>query len=561
MKKTLKLIAIIAAFAVAFTTIPIFDGGMDAYAASKKTTAKKVTVRVVDTNYTTATIKWNKVKSPNSGYAVFRDGKVINHFGKKTTSFTDKGLKSGTRHTYQICTYKVTKKKMYFNKKTKKWQSKKPKKKYRGGTKTVKKYSYKKKSNKVVASLPKRPAPTQPSQPSQPSQPAKPGDVTGLKATDATTNSIAISWNKTSGTFTGYEVYKNNDRYCSVGSGNNSVTIRNLSSGTKYTIKVRTYSGSSNTYGNFASISVTTKSDATTPTVDPNTTPEAVTGLKASSVTYNSANISWNKLSKNVTGYEVRVNDRYYREVGSNTNALTVNNLSSKTTYKLKVRAYYSPNATTNNYGTPAEITVTTEQEGTSGGDDPGDNPGTDNPGTDNPGTNTGSTFDYHNIPINPTEMEIGDGTYISKCINSQLLTLTNAWMAENLPSDATDAEKVNLCKKCICELNHTPEAIAIMGNPDEWDGNSECIRWAIYFDTCAKSAGLISATRSCQFDSNYGVGWYSYHRNNFVWVDGTGYIIDYHGNAAKSTLSLINYDWQNWHIITTNTKFNCRYY
>ena len=158
--------------------------------------------------------------------------------------------------------------------------------------------------------------------------------------------------------------------------------------------------------------------------------------------------------------------------------------------------------------------------------------------------------------------MQIGDGTHISKNIDSRLSVLTDAWMAENLPSDATDAERVNLAKKCMYELIYTPESIAIVGNPDKWDGNSECVRLATYFDTCCKSADVISATRNCKYDQDYGVGWYRNHVNNFVWIDGTGYILNMteSGNVT-SRLSVMNYDWNEWHVVLSGTSFTCRYY
>ena len=134
--------------------------------------------------------------------------------------------------------------------------------------------------------------------------------------------------------------------------------------------------------------------------------------------------------------------------------------------------------------------------------------------------------------------------------------------MAKNLPSDATDAERVNLAKKAFHELLYTPESIAAIGNPDDWEGNSECAWYATYFDTCCKSAGIISATRLCKYDEDYGVPFYRNHLNNFVWVNGTGYIVNMNrGTSSSPVLGLMNYDWENWHAVPTTTKINCRYY
>lgn len=129
-------------FCLTFTSLPMLSGSFDSHAL-----AKNITLNASAYGQHGATLRWNKIKSPNSGYAVFRDGSPIAHLGKSKTSFTDSGLDSGTAHTYQIKTYVRKTKKQWFNKKTQKWQSKKPAKKYRGKSRKVYTYSYKKKSN------------------------------------------------------------------------------------------------------------------------------------------------------------------------------------------------------------------------------------------------------------------------------------------------------------------------------------------------------------------------------------------------------------------------------
>ena len=150
-KRSIKAIAIIAAFCVAFTSLPMMMGELESSAMAKKKAkvAKNVTVSASASGQTRAVIKWNKIKSPNNGYAVFRNGAVIAHMGKKY-AFTDTGLKAGTAYTYQIRTYKTKKVKQWYNKATGKWQKKKPKKKWRGKSRKVTTYTYKKKSNVVT---------------------------------------------------------------------------------------------------------------------------------------------------------------------------------------------------------------------------------------------------------------------------------------------------------------------------------------------------------------------------------------------------------------------------
>ena len=112
--KTISLLLMLALVFTMFTinTIP-------AYAATKtlKLTAKA-------SGQTQAVLTWNKISKPYSGYAVFRNGTVIKYFNTKTTKFTDSGLKSGTKYTYQIKSYKKTK--QYYNTKKKKWVTSKP---------------------------------------------------------------------------------------------------------------------------------------------------------------------------------------------------------------------------------------------------------------------------------------------------------------------------------------------------------------------------------------------------------------------------------------------------
>lgn len=126
-----RVFALLIAFCVAFTAIPMMMGDADIYAAAKKkNNAKKITLRVTDTTRTTVSLKWNKVKGAK-GYAVFRNGKPVKHLGKKATKYTDSSLRPDTGYTYQVKSY---------TKKTKKKNGKK-----------VIRYSYKKKSNKASA--------------------------------------------------------------------------------------------------------------------------------------------------------------------------------------------------------------------------------------------------------------------------------------------------------------------------------------------------------------------------------------------------------------------------
>lgn len=109
---------------------------------------KTLKLKASASGQTQAVLTWNKISKPYSGYAVFRDGRIVKYFGKGTTKFTDSGLVSGSAHSYQIKSYKKTK--QYYNSKTKKWVTKKPKASQWKGKQTRYVYSYKTKSNIVT---------------------------------------------------------------------------------------------------------------------------------------------------------------------------------------------------------------------------------------------------------------------------------------------------------------------------------------------------------------------------------------------------------------------------
>ena len=136
-RKIRRFIAIVAAFCIAFTGMPLMTGSLDAHAASKFTikTAEAVSPSAVK-------LTWKKYKKSNA-YEVYRDGELVGTLTK--TTFTDEGLQASTEYVYKVKALKkyTQKQKQYFNKKTGEWQKKKPAKKYRGKSKTVKIVKYK----------------------------------------------------------------------------------------------------------------------------------------------------------------------------------------------------------------------------------------------------------------------------------------------------------------------------------------------------------------------------------------------------------------------------------
>lgn len=114
-------------------------------AASKPGKTVLTSARAIDES--SAVLKWKKAKGAK-GYQIYRDGKLVERVsGAKTTSFVDTGLAPGTKYKYRVSAYKTKKAKQYFNKKTGKWQKKKPKKAYLGTTKKITTYISGKKSN------------------------------------------------------------------------------------------------------------------------------------------------------------------------------------------------------------------------------------------------------------------------------------------------------------------------------------------------------------------------------------------------------------------------------
>lgn len=135
-----KIVAILLLFTFAFTLLPFSSGSLDAYASSKYWKKYKASLA---NNGTHVKLSWSKLskkqKKKVAGIMVYRgttkgNMTAIKRLSKNATSFTDLGCQSGTTYYYQIKTYKKVKK--YYNTKTKKWQKKKPKKKYIGETAT-----------------------------------------------------------------------------------------------------------------------------------------------------------------------------------------------------------------------------------------------------------------------------------------------------------------------------------------------------------------------------------------------------------------------------------------
>ena len=137
MKKiTTNLIAILLCVCVgtAFSFSTCIE---DVSAVSKP--AKVKTLSASASSYNAANLSWSKAKKA-SGYQVVRNGREV--CKTKSRSFRNTGLSGSTSYTYKVRAYKTYTQKQYFNKKTGKWQKKRPKKKYRGASRKVTLYKY-----------------------------------------------------------------------------------------------------------------------------------------------------------------------------------------------------------------------------------------------------------------------------------------------------------------------------------------------------------------------------------------------------------------------------------
>ena len=158
-----------------------------------------------------------------------------------------------------------------------------------------------------------------------------PAKVSGIKTDSITTSSIKLSWKKNASA-THYVVYLLRDgeweRYPMT--TKNSLTVKDLKSGSKYKFKIKAYNRNTKTYSEDSLFYVE------------KTRVAKVKGLKASDIKKSSVKITWNKLT-GATGYSVyySTDKKTWKKVKNVTGtSLTVTKLKSKKTYYFKVRGY-----------------------------------------------------------------------------------------------------------------------------------------------------------------------------------------------------------------------------
>ena len=164
----------------------------------------------------------------------------------------------------------------------------------------------------------------------------KPEKVTSVKVSGTKTDSHTLTWSKAKGA-SHYHIYRYSSaegKYILVAKTDKlTYNFTGLSAGKTYSYKIKSVYMKGSTQMSISAFSAAFKFA---------TTPKKVAGLKASSVGSTSVKLTWNKVS-GTTHYQVSVYDsakgKYVTYANAQTNSVTVKNLKSKSTLKVKVRA------------------------------------------------------------------------------------------------------------------------------------------------------------------------------------------------------------------------------
>ncbi len=157
-----------------------------------------------------------------------------------------------------------------------------------------------------------------------------------FKVISANNSTIKLSWGKVAGAAS-YKVFYSTDgkKWKSVTTTKNSATLSKLAANKVYYIKVQALSK--------------TNSSAYSATLKPATAPSAkVTGLKVTSTTSNTVNLTWKAVS-GATGYKVfySTNGKSWKSVTVSKNKATLSKLAANKTYQIKVKVIKKSSAVT----------------------------------------------------------------------------------------------------------------------------------------------------------------------------------------------------------------------
>ena len=226
-KKVLaKSLIVLTILALVFAGLPVLAGEADVYAASfaKPGKVKSLKVSLTSSNY--VKLKWSKTSGKAvKGYAIYRNGKLLKRVSSSETSYTDKKALPGKTYKYYVKAYNKKKSLRWYNKSTKKYQTKMPAKKYRGERKKVNIFKYGRRS-------PERKIKTTFNKPSQ---------VKGLKVTQTSSGNVKLTWTKVKKDTKGYAIYRNGKRIARVGKSKTSYTDKTVKNNKTYKYYVKAY--------------------------------------------------------------------------------------------------------------------------------------------------------------------------------------------------------------------------------------------------------------------------------------------------------------------------------
>ena len=247
MKKiTKKITALLVAFAIAFTCMPVAMGSFTASAASAPGTVQSLRVKFSH-NY--AYLRWSRVKKNINGYAIYRNGKLyktvllkdVKYTSKKRTlaCYKDSKVKPNTNYNYYVKAFRYTgkTKTQWYNKNTKKWQDKKPAKMYRGKSRKVKLRKYGKAS--PVLKLKTKSAPK-----AEKASKTLSGVTKYLRPStpEVNDNSITLKWTAHSGAAQ-FKIYRNNQLIKTLDKNTKTYIDKGLAWDTEYSYIIEAYEG------------------------------------------------------------------------------------------------------------------------------------------------------------------------------------------------------------------------------------------------------------------------------------------------------------------------------
>jgi chitinase len=179
-----------------------------------------------------------------------------------------------------------------------------------------------------------------------------PSAPTALKVTGTTSSSASLSWTASSGSPTGYNVYRNGTKVGSTAS--TSYTDSGLTASTAYSYAV----SATNSAGESAKSAAVTATTAGAGT----SVPSVPSGLKVTGTTSTSASLSWSASTGSPTGYNVYRNGT--KVATTTSTSYTNTGLAASTTYTFAVSASNSAGESAKS----ATVSATTSANGGSGG-------------------------------------------------------------------------------------------------------------------------------------------------------------------------------------------------